>query len=385
MIVSHVDAEGLMALLAVARQFRPLCEETVRAQLMEKGRPSCAYGPPSAYGLPPLQCLALIQRSRLLCEGWGDDVAAAEVRYCTQHGRLRHLRRGAVTRAQMRDAGVHGQLECERRAWACDHHFPELLTAMTLVHHHASVARRRAAGCAAHSSSSSGGDGGGDSGGEASVSSSGTPAEQQQASPMAADAAAAMAATAAVASPPSGCPALLRLARSKDVRVLLTVVLNEDAVAASAAAKALGQLGGAPRARAVCVPSLVAALRWGREHELPHGARALQEMARRHAAAIAAMLDAGAIPALVALLQGDSDRSKRNGAAALKSLAKRDKDAARAMVAAGGVPALVALLHTGSSAVRLRSKAVLRSLVRHVPEARDAIVPVGPDIIPAAE
>ena len=49
------------------------------------------------------------------------------------------------------------------------------------------------------------------------------------------------------------------------------------------------------------------------------------------------------------------------------------------------VPALVALLHTGSSAVRLRSKAVLRSLVRHVPEARDAIVPVGPDIIPAAE
>jgi len=378
-----------MALLAVSSLFKPLCLEAVLTQLQEKGKPCCTHGPPMTYGLPPMQRLALIQRSRLLCEGWGDEEAAVEVRYCTLHGRLRQLRRGAVTRAQLRDAGSPGQLESERHAWACDRHFPELLTAMTLAHHHALAARRRAAGCAARRGSGNGG-----GGTEGSGSGPGAPPDQQQASPMGAAAAAAAVAMAAMAaSPPSsssmGCPALLRLARSKDVRVLLTVVLNEDAVAASAAAKALGQLGGAPRARALGVPSLVEALRWGREHELPHGARALQEMARRHSAAIAAMLQAGAIPALVALLQREgpgNDRGKRNGAAALKSLAKRDKDAARAMVAAGGVPALVALLHAGSSAVRLRSKAVLRSLVRHVPEARDAIVvAAGRDIIPAPE
>ena len=68
----------------------------------------------------------------------------------------------------------------------------------------------------------------------------------------------------------------MRLARSKEVRVLLAVVLNEDPIAASSAAKALGLLGSQPRARDLAVPALVNALLAGADHELPHGARALQ-------------------------------------------------------------------------------------------------------------
>ena len=361
-----------MALRETAKQFSQLCAEDAWSKL----RMSPRIALHCVYGLPHLQQLALVQRAQALAESLRDEEMHLEIAHCAEHGRCRQLRRGAVTRAQRRvnpglaDGG-------DRHAWTCDDHHPELLTAMTLALYCA-AARGRAA------------------------------AWQLE-----------------------GCPALMRLARSKEVRVLLAVVLNEDPVAASSAAKALGLLGSHPRARDVAVPALVHALLAGADHELPHGARALQarrsaacgppawavdygespsprtptptcpppaprraaplpppaarrphpvlpsqphhapqEMARRHAEAIGAMLAAGAIPALVSLLRGESDRSKRNAAAALKSLAKRDEGAARAMVASGGVPALVALLQAGSSAVRLRSTAVLRSLVRHVPEVR---------------
>ena len=91
-------------------------------------------------------------------------------------------------------------------------------------------------------------------------------------------------------------PALVRLARCKNARVLVAVVLHEDAGASSIAAKALGQLCAAPSPRALAVSSLVDALLNGGDHEKPQGARALQEMARRDKEAIGAMLSSEAIP-----------------------------------------------------------------------------------------
>lgn len=91
-------------------------------------------------------------------------------------------------------------------------------------------------------------------------------------------------------------PALVRLARCKNARVLVAVVLHEDAGASSIAAKALGQLCAAPSPRALAVSSLVDALLHGGDHEKPQGARALQEMARRDKEAIGAMLSSEAIP-----------------------------------------------------------------------------------------
>ena len=95
-------------------------------------------------------------------------------------------------------------------------------------------------------------------------------------------------------------PALVRLARCKNARVLVAVVLHEDAGASSIAAKALGQLCAAPSPRALAVSSLVDALLHGGDHEKPQGARALQEMARRDKEAIGAMLSSEAIPGMAA-------------------------------------------------------------------------------------
>ena len=95
-------------------------------------------------------------------------------------------------------------------------------------------------------------------------------------------------------------PALVRLARCKNARVLVAVVLHEDAGASSIAAKALGQLCAAPSPRALAVSSLVDALLNGGDHEKPQGARALQEMARRDKEAIGAMLSSEAIPGMAA-------------------------------------------------------------------------------------
>ena len=96
-------------------------------------------------------------------------------------------------------------------------------------------------------------------------------------------------------------PALVRLARCKNARVLVAVVLHEDAGASSIAAKALGQLCAAPSPRALAVSSLVDALLHGGDHEKPQGARALQEMARRDKEAIGAMLSSEAIPGMAAV------------------------------------------------------------------------------------
>ena len=211
-----------MALRETAKQFSQLCAEDAWSKL----RMSPRIALHCVYGLPHLQQLALVQRAQALAESLRDEEMHLEIAHCAEHGRCRQLRRGAVTRAQRRvnpglaDGG-------DRHAWTCDDHHPELLTAMTLALYCA-AARGRAA------------------------------AWQLE-----------------------GCPALMRLARSKEVRVLLAVVLNEDPVAASSAAKALGLLGSHPRARDVAVPALVHALLAGADHELPHGARALQ--ARRSA------------------------------------------------------------------------------------------------------
>ena len=211
-----------MALRETAKQFSQLCAEDAWSKL----RMSPRIALHCVYGLPHLQQLALVQRAQALAESLRDEEMHLEIAHCAEHGRCRQLRRGAVTRAQRRvnpglaDGG-------DRHAWTCDDHHPELLTAMTLALYCA-AARGRAA------------------------------AWQLE-----------------------GCPALMRLARSKEVRVLLAVVLNEDPVAASSAAKALGLLGCHPRARDVAVPALVHALLAGADHELPHGARALQ--ARRSA------------------------------------------------------------------------------------------------------
>ena len=104
-------------------------------------------------------------------------------------------------------------------------------------------------------------------------------------------------------------PALVRLARCKNARVLVAVVLHEDAGASSIAAKALGQLCAAPSPRALAVSSLVDALLHGGDHEKPQGARALQEMARRDKEAIGAMLSSEAIPGTAAALSPLSPRT----------------------------------------------------------------------------
>ena len=104
-------------------------------------------------------------------------------------------------------------------------------------------------------------------------------------------------------------PALVRLARCKNARVLVAVVLHEDAGASSIAAKALGQLCAAPSPRALAVSSLVDALLHGGDHEKPQGARALQEMARRDKEAIGAMLSSEAIPGMAASPQPFSPRT----------------------------------------------------------------------------
>ena len=197
-----------MALRETAKQFSQLCAEDAWSKL----RMSPRIALHCVYGLPHLQQLALVQRAQALAESLRDEEMHLEIAHCAEHGRCRQLRRGAVTRAQRRvNPGLADG--SDRHAWTCDDHHPELLTAMTLALYCA-AARGRAA------------------------------AWQLE-----------------------GCPALMRLARSKEVRVLLAVVLNEDPVAASSAAKALGLLGSHPRARDFAVPALVHALLAGADHE----------------------------------------------------------------------------------------------------------------------
>ena len=245
-VILHLNsADSLMALCLTAKQFPQLCAAVAREKLQKSPR----FALRCVFGLPHLQQLALVQRAESISGSWKAVHARCLTGTC-----------GVATRKQLRDGCRH--------AWSCDDHHPELLTALTLLFY-----RRRQ-----HRSE----------GGLSALGSLSPPITPGSTS--------------------AATSALLRLARSKDVRALLAVILNEDPVAASAAARALGLLGSEPPARDVAVRALVRALLDGSEHELPHGARALQELARRHAPAIATMLDVGAIPALVALLEGGSDR-----------------------------------------------------------------------------
>ena len=292
LVLEHVPAESLLALCETSREFGVLAREVGAARMKHAPR----WAARALYGIGnPLHQLALAERAQQICDSWSD--AHAEIRHCEEHGRCRQLRRGVVTRAQVPAPSLCAaqrtapsprsvpsltpppppppQLRADPTLQAgeggaggsaCDARYPELLSAMAFgMRAAATLAAARRAHAAAEA--------------RGLADTPGFPRLHE--APM-------------FGTPEF--PALVRLARCKNARVLVAVVLHEDAGASSIAAKALGQLCAAPSPRALAVSSLVDALLHGGDHEKPQGARALQEMARRDKEAIGAMLSSEAIP-----------------------------------------------------------------------------------------